>query len=481
MLQRPKLKIKKYEIAMKLFRRGCFDIITTKNGKRHEKQEEALCILTDKNTREFLYGGAAGGAKSWTGATWLVFMSLCYPETKWFVGRESLKRIRESTYITIQKVLKEYGIPKSEWKYHGTDNYIQFKNGSRIDFLDLRYLPSDPLYERYGSIEYTGGWIEEGGEVNFGAFDTLKTRIGRHLNDKYGIKPKIYITCNPKKNWMYTYFYKPWQASTLKDYRKYITAFVYDNPFLDQDYIEVLMSTTDKVKRERLLNGNWEYDDNPYKLCVYDKILDAFSNELNQPKVEYFITCDVARFGSDRAIVDVWHGWDLVERVCMPLSATTEIVGCIKALRSKYGVPLSNCIADSDGVGGGVVDSLKIIGFVNNAQPFAVQLGDRKDKPKYRNVKSQLLVYLAEEIINKNKIKISAEMSEADRESIREELDTIEVDPDVDGYVALLGKDEVKQSIGRSPDDLDAIMLRCYFDFKKVNPNQNKNLAAYFN
>lgn len=45
----------------------------------------------------------------------------------------------------------------------------------RIDFLDLQYKPSDPLYERYGSIEFTGGWIEEGGEVNFGAY-TIPSR-----------------------------------------------------------------------------------------------------------------------------------------------------------------------------------------------------------------------------------------------------------------------------------------------------------------
>lgn len=482
MLQKPKLKIqmKKYEIATLMFKRGCFDFITCKDGKDHEKQKEALRILSDKKTREFLYGGAAGGAKSWTGAAWLVFSCLAFPETKWFVGRESLKRIRESTYITIQKVLKEYGVPKSQWKYHGTDNYIVFKNGSRIDFLDLRYLPSDPLYERYGSVEYTGGWIEEGGEVNFGAFDTLKSRIGRHMNDKYGIKPKIYVTCNPKKNWMYTYFYKPWKAGTLKEYQKYITAFVFDNPFLDADYIEVLMSTTDKVKRERLLNGNWEYDDNPYKLCIYEKILDAFTNEIRQVNPERFITCDVARFGSDKAVICVWNGWEMIHRVTFALSATTDIVACIKALRAQYSVPLSNCIVDSDGVGGGVVDSLKAIGFVNNGQPFKVYIGDRKDKPKFRNVKSQLLVYLAEEIINKNKIKISAEMGENDKQEIMEELDTIEVDPDIDNIVALKSKDDVKKDIGRSPDNLDAIMLRCYFDFKKANPNQNKNLSAMF-
>ena len=162
--------------------------------------------MTDSETREFLYGGAAGGAKSWTGAAWLLFMSLLYPGSKWFIGREELKRIRSSTLITFQKVCKEYSIPQSEWIYNGQDNYIQFKNGSRIDMLDLQFKPSDPFYERFGSLEYTGGWIEEGGEINFGAFDVLNTRIGRHLNKEFGLPPKMFVTCNPKKNWMYSHF-----------------------------------------------------------------------------------------------------------------------------------------------------------------------------------------------------------------------------------------------------------------------------------
>jgi phage terminase large subunit len=57
----------------------CFDFITVVNGKKHLKQEEALYLLTDDVTEELLYGGAAGGAKSWTGAAWLAMMCLSYP------------------------------------------------------------------------------------------------------------------------------------------------------------------------------------------------------------------------------------------------------------------------------------------------------------------------------------------------------------------------------------------------------------------
>ena len=264
-------------VKIELWKRGCFDFITTLDGKKHEKQEQALKILTDNEHTELLYGGAAGGAKSWTGAAWLLFMCLAYPGTKWFIGRSELKRITQSTLITFYKVCAAYGVEKDViYKYNGQLNYIEFFNGSRIDMLDLRYKPSDPLYESYGSTEFTGGWIEEGGEVNFGAYDTLKTRVGRQLNRELGLKRKLFITCNPKKNWMYETFYKPAKTGKLESYMAYLACLVQENPFIDPDYIEGLKTTKDKVKFERLFKGNWEYDDNPNALCSYDDIMEIF-------------------------------------------------------------------------------------------------------------------------------------------------------------------------------------------------------------
>lgn len=50
-------------VKIELFKRGCFDFITVKDGLKHEKQEHALKILTDNEHVELLYGGAAGGCK----------------------------------------------------------------------------------------------------------------------------------------------------------------------------------------------------------------------------------------------------------------------------------------------------------------------------------------------------------------------------------------------------------------------------------
>ena len=314
-----------------------------------KKQIEAFELLSDSTTKELLYGGAAGGGKSYLGCFWLAVFCQAYPDTRWFIAREELKRIRQSTLITFYKVSKSLNI--SDFEVNHKDNYIQFENGSRIDLLDVRYLPSDPLYERFGSTEYTGGWIEEGGETNYKAYEVLKTRIGRHMNDVYGLIGKLLITCNPKKNWLYPTFYKPSKEGILPDNMKFVQAFVTDNQHLTKDYIETLKAIKDKATKERLLKGNWEYDDDPNVLCEYDNILAIFTNDHVNGGGKY-ITADIARLGSDKAIIGVWKGFELIEVHSYDVSRTTEIQNTIQALRTKHQIPKKYAIADEDGVGG---------------------------------------------------------------------------------------------------------------------------------
>ena len=397
-------------------------------------------------------------------------MCQAYPGTKWFIGRESLKRLRESTLITFYKVCSAYGIKRDiDFTYNGQDHFIQFTNGSRIDLLDLRYLPSDPLYERYGSLEYTGGWIEEGGEVNFGAYDTIKTRIGRHLNDKYGLLRKLFITCNPKKNWMYSTFYRPYVNGSLPAHMIYLPCLVQENPFIESGYISALESTTDKVKKERLLNGNWDYDDNPNAMCSYDDIMAIFSNDLAKKTGTKYITVDAVRFGSDKARIAVWDNWTIIEKISFDISATTLIQKSINHLRQKHSIPKKQCICDDDGVGGGIVDNCGIIGFVNNAKPF--------DGENYQNLQSQCAYKLAEKI-NNNEVGFEPDISEEERDDIINELQQLQTyDSDSDGKLKIKPKELIKQDIGHSPDWRDLFLMRSYFEYKNGLP---QDLSKFF-
>ena len=418
-----------------------------------KKQRIAIKYLTDDTTKVVVYGGAAGGGKSFLGCFWLLVMCLSYPKTRWFIGREELKRIRQSTLISWSKVCSLLNF--KDYTINGQDNFIMLSNGSRIDLLDLQYQPRDPLYERFGSLEYTGGWIEEGTETNFGAYDVLKTRIGRHLNEEFGLISKMLITCNPKKGWIYNDFWKPFKLGVLDKTFCFIQALVTDNPHLPEDYINNLKSTKDKAKRERLLFGNWDYEDSPDQLIDYDSMNDYFNNIHVTGSGKKYITADIARKGRDKTIARVWDGLKCIDRVELKVSKVTESAALITDLQIKHKVPLSNIIVDEDGVGGGVMDILNCYGFVNNSKAL---FGEN-----YINLKSQCSFGMAKLITDKLVYELCT--NEDVKTAVIEEMAEVkQKDIDNDGKVAIVSKDLMKEKLGRSPDEWDSIMMRYYFE-----------------
>ena len=101
-------------------------------------KQQALDILTDTVTMSLAFGGGANGGKSWLGCVWLMLSCLAYPGTEWFIGREELKRLRESTFKTFFKVAKALRIDPGAFKYNGQDHYFRFANGSRVTLLELK-------------------------------------------------------------------------------------------------------------------------------------------------------------------------------------------------------------------------------------------------------------------------------------------------------------------------------------------------------
>ena len=427
--------------------------------KVSKKQKEALRYLLDDRTKYILFGGGAGGGKSYLICLWLIGLCYKYPSIRTFIGREELKRLKESTFITMLKALKELGMVRgTDWEYNGSGNHFEFYNGSTINMLDLRYLPSDPMFERYGSVEYTCGALEEGGEVHFGAFDVIKTRVGRFNNDKYNLLGKLLITANPKKNWLYKMFYTPWKHGTLPAGYAFVPALATENPFLDKGYLENLDSITDKVTKERLKYGNWDYDDTDNSIMKYRSILDIFTNNHVLPGTLY-ITADIARFGKDKTTIGVWSGFRLIERVTLVKRSVPDVAKEIQAVAKKYAIPVSRIVVDEDGVGGGVKDLIHCNGFMNGSSAVV----PKGQKSNYNNLKSQCAFMFSEKV---NKAEVYVESGpEVENSMIVEELEQIKSESmDSDKRLSIIPKEKVKDSIGRSPDYSDMMIMRMYFE-----------------
>lgn len=430
-------------------------MLKTRKFRHSPNYKQFLCLelLYDFVTKYPLFGGGAGGGKSWLGCEWEAAMCLNFPGVRYFMGREELRSLKDSTVKTFFKMAKNHGI-QDTFRYYEHYSSIRFHNGSEISLLDLKYVPSDPMFERYGSTEYTGGLIEEAGEVHFNAFDTLKSRVGRQLNEQYNIPKKILITCNPKKNWLYHTFYKPWKEGTLETGYAFIQSLAIENDKIDKGYIESLDEIKDPTMKKRLKYGEWEYEDDPLSLVDYENILNIFTNQFVLPGKKY-ITADIARFGDDKTIIRIWDGLRVIERIERSHLKVTESAELIRKIASSHRIPMSQVIVDEDGVGGGVVDILHCKGFVANSSPLFCENFDM--------LKSQCGYKLAS-LINENQI-FENEPSPAKRQALVEELEQLKrKNEGSDKKQAIMPKEKIKDLIGRSPDDLDTYIMRSWFE-----------------
>lgn len=422
------------------------------------KQENAVYYLKDSETKELIYGGAAGGGKSALGVLWIIEQCQLYPGTRWLMGRSKLKALKETTLNTFFELASELKITE-QFNFNGQAGIVYWKNGSEILLKDLYAYPSDPNFDSLGSLEITGAFIDECNQISYKAWQIVKSRI-RYKIKELNLMPKMLGTCNPSKNWVYSQFYLKDKNKSIASDKKFIQALPKDNTHLPKSYLESLLSLDDNSK-QRLYYGNWEYDNDPAKLIDYEKIQNIFTNDF-VPHGEGFISADIARYGSDKMVINVWKGFRVVEIFTLSKSSVTETAQAIKDLALKHSVPLNNIIADEDGVGGGVVDILGCKGFVNNSKPLLVE----SQIVQYQNLKTQCYFKLAEMIQNGE---IFVNCSDGNIiDDLSKELEQVKRDKiDSDGKLCLLSKEKVKEFIGRSPDYSDALMMRMYFCFKQ--------------
>ncbi len=431
------------------------------------KQDQVYSALEDQSIDEVFFGGGAGGGKSWIICESRLINAYRYPGYRSFIAREELKRLMESTYITWLKVCQHHNIPKSEWKLNGQYNYIEFRNSSRIDLLDVKFIPSDPLYERFGSTEYTDGALEEAGEIHPLAREVLKSRVNRHMNKEFGKKANLLHSGNPKKNWTYQVFYKPWKEGILPSNMRFIQSLYKDNPYTSEDYGKTLSLITDQAMRARLRDGNWEYDDDPNALMQYEAILDMFTMSVEDSNQKYLI-CDAARYGGDKIVYNLWKGMECYKQVVKSKQGIDQTSADIRTIAEREQIPYSHILVDEDGVGGGIVDTVRgIKGFTANSAAFPAQYQVKPEN--YANLKTQCSFYLAN-MVNDRKIafKLNVEgevSSEVYKSGLVEDLEQIkEKNRDQEKKKQIVSKDEIKEAIGHSPDYGDTLMMRMYFE-----------------
>jgi phage terminase large subunit len=429
------------------------------NFKPLTRQSEALKFLSvDSDVETILYGGAAGGGKTMLGCMWQILRRLKYPGTRSLIGRAKLDTLKKTTMATFFQVAHEIGLKAGEdFIYNQQSHIIKFSNGSEIILADLFLYPSDPMMTDLGGLEVTDVFIDEATEITEKAYSIVSSRIRYKLNE-FNLKPKILLTCNPSKGWIYNQFYLPYKNENLPAHRAFVQALPGDNIHLPDSYVTSL-TRLPEADRKRLLEGDWEFDNSSDRLYMYDELIRCFREPMNVG--EGYITADIARLGKDRTVLCVWRGLSCIDIVILRQKRQDEVKAEIQRLMNQYQVRLSNVLADADGVGGGLVDSLRCREFMNGSK--AVR------GTQYMNLKADCYFRLGE-LIDKNEITLPIKY----QEDIVKELELVRrVDPDKEGKLRVTSKDTISQRTGGiSPDIADAIMMRAFFEL-------NRNYTKY--
>jgi len=448
------------------------------NTRGNEKQKECAKAWLDDSVTDIVYGGSKGAAKSYTGCSLIFGDAFIYPNTHYFIARKKLNDLRKFTIPSIHEVFQSWGIDDRYYTFNGQDSIFNLYNGSKVFLLDAKYLPSDPLFARFGSMQMTRGWIEEAGEFEVEAKNNLNASIGRWKNDEYQLTAKLLQTCNPAKNYLYSDYYRKQKDGNLEPWKRFIQAYPQDNKMLAKGYLENLERSLSRNEKERLLKGNWEYDDDPDKLFNdYDKILDLFENnkDIVTPTGGRFISADIAYEGSDMFVIDQWKGLVVDSITAIDKIDEIRVAKTIHDIRIKSQTPIANTVYDADGLKTFVRQSGKT-GLLVGAKEFH-NGGKALHGENYYNLKSQCYFKLAD-LVNENRIYIC---DQTYRKQIIEELEQIKKMPRMDDKEPLRieRKSDMKLRLGRSSDFADALAMRMIYELKPKSKNSNAVVSMF--
>lgn len=357
-------------------------------------------------------------SKTFTMAIMVLLTIRQYPGCRLFVGRKTLKSLRQSFIQTLLgQVHKMFNLVEDQdFNYSAQLGEIKYNNGSTVIFGELMKNPSDPDFSRFGSLELDMAFIEEAGEVTLEAKNAIRSRVGRGIMAKeHSLPGKLVLSGNPSQNFLRTEYYDPYMELGGGEYQSWIIGetvirpdkkkvpkkvpmkrcflrmSVYQNPFIPQSYIDTL-KTLPRRERKRLLDGDWDYADDDSSLFKSGLIDKAITYELPQPSENFnkVIGVDVSDAGRDRTVFSLIDNGVLVTQKCSNVQMNWDrkseeplsylIANELIEFAQRNGFQQANAkniAVESNGVGVGCLPAGELV--LTTEGPKQIQLVDGKD------------------------------------------------------------------------------------------------------
>lgn len=210
---------------------------------------------------ETLFGGAAGGGKSYAQLIDALVFAGKYPASRQLILRRTLRELERSLIAVSQQLY-----PQAVGKYNKAESMWYLANGSVIEFGHCQY---DGDVTRYQSAEYDVIRFDELTHFSAYQYTYLMSRV-RGTN---GYPKQMKATTNPGgmgHDWVKKRFIDALEPDVLTEFdagsRIFLPARVSDNIFLmkkDPKYQRRLENLSAR-DRKALLDGDWDLDEGRY-------------------------------------------------------------------------------------------------------------------------------------------------------------------------------------------------------------------------
>jgi hypothetical protein len=222
-----------------------------------------------------------------------------------------------------------------------------------------------------------------------------------------------------------------------------------DNRLVSEDFIEQIKSTygeNSNAFRVRVLGDFALRDDD--SLIAADLVDSAMSRDVAlDPQADLIFGCDIARYGADRSVICKRRGNVVIE---MRHWSGEDLMGTVGRIvhEAKMDNPVEICV-DSIGLGGGVADRLRELGF--NVRDVNVSESNALNQSAYR-LRDELWI-AAKDWLETRAVKLPKD------DDLRAELIAPSYAFASNGKIKVESKSELKKRGMRSPDLADALCL----------------------
>ncbi len=398
--------------------------------------------LWKAKTRYLAAYGGRGSAKSWDRATNMVFRHIMEPGLSSACIRDQQNSLEQSVFKLIVESADRLGV-RSAIKPNTSDRYIQTPGNGIIIFRGLNEFNAENIKSLEG---FDIAWMEEAQTIGQRAIDMLRPTIRKPGS-------QLWATWNPRlRSDPIDVMMR--QDPRFADSRTVVEANWRDNPFRGNELEEerLLDLAGDEARYRHIWEGDYEAESD-MQFIGGGMVREAMERQPNPTMVdELVLGVDVARFGDDRTVIKARRGRDGTTMPAIKLLRADTMQVAARVMAEIDRLNPDGVFIDEGGVGGGVVDRCRQMGY----NVIGVNFGGKADRvidgvPKCANKRAQMWATMREWLKSGGCIEDSREL-EMDLTGPLYSFDN-------NNAIVLEKKSDMKKRGVASPDEGDALAL----------------------